>query len=602
MLKKKRERAKRNKRETAGTMKSLVGDDLKKSKIISAWRLVRLAALATIWGAVAIVLVVAYEATQLPDISKLDYRERSIGLRLMTRDRLEFASFGDLYMKPVKFEEIPKALISALLATEDRRFYSHFGIDLISIARAIVINIKDGTIKQGGSTLTQQLAKNLFLTFDRSFERKVQELLLSFWLETSFTKDQILTLYLNRVYFGAGTFGIQSAAHHYFDKPVSALKLHDVALLVGLLKAPSRYNPIINPELSNKRTQQVLENMVSAGKLSSTGAKSAYGDRSIVRERKIAGSGHRYFADWVRERAVAYVPHFPGDRKISTTLNITLQRKAEEAVLDGLRLGKRRKAEQAAMVVLDKTGAVLAMVGGKNHAHSQFNRATQALRQPGSAFKPIVFLAALVSSLEPGTMISDTPLKIGDWAPRNFDGKFRTLVSLKEALAMSYNVASVRLSEKVGRTKIIKIAHRMGIVSTLDDEPSLALGTSEVSLLQLTAAYAAISNGGYPVEPHGVTKVTASDGKVIYKRRPQLGPRIASHGEISEMNEMMEAVILAGTGKKADIGRQAAGKTGTSQGHRDAWFIGYADGLVAGVWVGRDDAGSMIGITGGGLP
>tara|TARA_B100001123_G_scaffold427150_2_gene542297 strand:+ start:1436 stop:3256 length:1821 start_codon:yes stop_codon:yes gene_type:complete len=591
-----------NKQVAVATARPARRDGLKKKKIISAWRVVRLASLATIWGAVAIVLVVVYEATQLPDISQIDYRERNIGLRLMTKNRLEFASFGDLYMEPVEFKEIPEALISALLATEDRRFHSHFGIDLISIARAIVINVKDGTIKQGGSTLTQQLAKNLFLTFDRSFERKVQELLLSFWLETSFTKEQILTLYLNRVYFGAGTYGIQSAANHYFGKPVSALKLYDAALLVGLLKAPSRYNPIINPELSKKRTRQVLENMVSAGKLSSTDAKSAYRDRSIIRVKKIVSRGHRYFADWVRERSVAYVPNFPGDRKISTTIDMVLQRKAEDAIQNGLKLGKSRKVEQAAMVVLDKTGAVLAMVGGKNHAHSQFNRATQALRQPGSAFKPIVFLAALLSGFEPGTMIPDSPLKIGDWAPRNFDGKFRNLVSLKEALAMSYNVASVRLSTKVGRAKIIKIAHRMGIVSKLDDEPSLALGTSEVSLLQITAGYAAIANGGHPVEPYGVTEITSRGEKVIYKRRSQLGPRIASNKEIAAMNEMMEEVILAGTGKQADIGRQAAGKTGTSQGHRDAWFIGYAGELVAGVWVGRDDASSMIGVTGGGLP
>ena len=554
-----------------------------------------------IWGFTITMLTLAYETTQLPDISKLDFKQRSSGVRLIASDGVEFASFGDLYRKPISLKEIPLTIINALLATEDRRFFDHFGIDPISILRALVVNLRDGSIKQGGSTVTQQLAKNLFLTSKRSFERKIQELLLAFWLEASFSKDQILTLYLNRVYFGSGTYGVQSASYHYFNKPAKFLTLYDSALLIGLLKAPSRYNPIANPKLAKKRTVQVLINMVNAGFLDNKKIRQALANKSYIVRASQRGSGHRYFADWVRDRSSAYTAYLSVDRKVHTTLNPKLQRQAERAIAGGLQIGRGKGVQQGAMVVLDKTGAVLAMVGGRSYTSSQFNRVTQALRQPGSSFKPIIYLAALKKGYMPGSIIPDTPLSIGEWSPRNFDGKFRISVTLKEALVMSLNIPTVRLSESIGRRSSINLARQLGITSQLKNEPSLALGASEITLLELTAAYVAFSNGGHPVSPYGIKRVTVPQHGLIYKKTQVDQAPVAKIEKIKLIDKLLSDVIRTGTGKKAAIQRYAAGKTGTSQRYRDAWFIGYSEELIAGVWFGRDDANSMDEVTGGGL-
>jgi penicillin-binding protein 1A len=566
------------------------------------WSVIRFFCLVLIWGIVIISVVLAYEATQLPNISKLENQERSFGVRLLASNGEEFASFGDLYRKPALFEDLPSTLVNALVATEDRRFHSHFGIDPISIIRAALINLRDGSIRQGGSTITQQLAKNLFLTSKRNLERKIQELLLAFWLEASFSKNQILTLYLNRVYFGSGSYGIQSASHHYFNKPVEFLELYDTALLVGLLKAPSRYNPIANPVLADKRTTQVLINMVNAGFLDKDLAKQASKKRSNIAKANIRSSGHRYFADWVRARSSAYAAYLSKDQKVYTTFRSDLQNKAEAAISKGLQLGKKKGVLQAAMVVLDKKGAVLAMVGGKSYSASQFNRATQAHRQPGSAFKPIIYLAALNRGYKPATLIADSPLTIGAWSPQNFDGKYRKTVSLREALTLSLNVASVRLSENIGRSSTISLARKLGITSKIEDKPSLALGTSEVTLLELTAAYVAFSNGGYPIEPYGIKKVVTANDDVIYKTHQNRLTPVAKSETIKSIDEMLVDVIRRGTGKKASFSRVAAGKTGTSQSYKDAWFIGYSGPFIVGIWLGRDDAAPMDGVTGGGLP
>ena len=560
------------------------------------------AVLGAIWGIAIILAIGIYQATQLPDLSKLELKKRDIGVRLLNKKGTSFATYGDFYLKPVGFSEIPPFLIDALIATEDRRFLKHWGIDPISLIRAMTVNLKEGRIKQGGSTLTQQLAKNLFLVFDKSLERKLQELLLAFWLEMSFTKEQILTLYLNRVYFGSGVFGLSAAAQHYFGKAVKGLEVQEAAMLVGILKAPSRYNPRTNLSVAKKRANQVLKNMVNAGFLKQNQLKKYTIYKLKMREQLRLEKGTWYFADWIRERAEAYSGNVHVNKEILTTLDPRLQKKAELALSNELNRDKSNKDLQGAIVVLDPGGRILAMVGGKNYFKSKFNRATQARRQPGSAFKPIVFLAALSKGLNPKTTISDQPLEIGNWRPKNFDGKYRASVSLRQALAMSYNVATVRLSETIGRSLTIKTANRLGIISKLDDEPSLALGSSGVSLLNLTAAYAAIANGGFPIEPHGITSVLTENGEPVYNRRAQTVTPIASPEVIEAMNSMLEDVISYGTGKKASIGRRAAGKTGTSQDYRDAWFIGYSQGLTVGVWVGRDDNLPMREVTGGSMP
>ena len=535
-------------------------------------------------------------------MSDLEFKKRDIAVSLVDSRGQKFAAYGDFYLEPVTFNEIPKFLIEALVATEDRRFFQHWGIDPLSLARAAIVNLKQGKIKQGGSTLTQQLAKNLFLVFDRSVERKVRELLLALWLEMSFTKEQILTLYLNRVYFGSGVFGLRAAAEYYFGKSVSDLRLNEAAMLIGILKAPSKYNPRTNFSLAKKRTTQVLNNMMRAGFLEKNILRKHVKYRVKIKPQLNLQKGTWYFADWIRERAKAYSNNVYSNKRVFTTLDLSLQKKAEAALANQLNRSNSNKQLEGAVVVLDATGKVLAMVGGRNYFKSKFNRATQSRRQPGSVFKPVVFLAALSKGLSPETVISDQPLEIGSWRPKNFDGVYRTQVSLRQALQMSYNLATVRLSEKIGRDLTIKMAYRLGINAKLDNKPSLALGSSGVSLINMTAAYVAISNGGFPVEPYGISSIETEKGELIYARREQAATPIASPKVMADMNLMLEDVIARGTGKKANIGRTAAGKTGTSQDYRDAWFIGYSEGLTVGVWVGRDDNRPMRKITGGSIP
>jgi penicillin-binding protein 1A len=558
--------------------------------------------LVCIWATGLLAVVLAYEATQLPDISNLASMTRSGGVRLLSSDGREFASYGAQHGRPIEAKHLPPALINALLATEDRRFNDHFGVDPISIARAMIVNLRAGSIRQGGSTLTQQLAKNLFLSPDRSVERKLQELLLAFWLEASFSKQQILTIYLNRVYFGSGAYGVDAAARKYFGQPAEKIGLYQSALLAGLLKAPTRYNPVAHPKRSSKRTRQVLLNMVDAGLLSKAKADAASSKPPKIQGTASVSRGHRYFADWAFERAASYTGPVNADRTVRTTMDRRLQRLAEAAVKIEISKAGGGAARQAAVVVMGHDGAMLAMVGGKSHAASQFNRATQALRQPGSAFKPFVYLAALSAGYTPDTTIEDAPLEISGWKPRNFDGKFRGPVTLRQALAKSLNVATVRLSEAIGRRGTIALARRLGITAALKNEPSLALGAGEVTVLELTAAYTALANGGYPVEPFGIASIATSDNAAGYRHQRSSLPPVASSEAVAQLDDMLEEVIRSGTGKRAAIGRPAAGKTGTSQDHRDAWFVGYAGDLVVGVWVGRDDARPMNGVTGGGLP
>ena len=564
--------------------------------------LTRFLILAVIWVSIAVVGVLAYEATQLPDISNLIRVTRSDGIRLLASDGSEFASFGSVHGRPIEIADMPPTLINALVATEDRRFFQHFGIDPIAVLRAVYVNLRDGGIRQGASTLTQQLAKNLFLTADRSLERKLQELLLSFWLEASFTKEQILTIYFNRVYFGAGTYGIDAAARKFFGKPPEQLGLYESALLVGLLKAPSRYNPAANPQLAAERTRVVLRSMVESGLLAQDRAEAALANPPPTRLTAVISRGYRYFADWVLDRSAGYAGGAGGDQTIITTLDRTLQDLAETAVRDGLAADATADAAEISMVVMTADGSVRAMIGGRDYARSKFNRATQARRQPGSAFKPFVYLAALAAGYQPDSMIDDTPVTLAGWSPRNFDGRFHGPVTLRRALALSLNAATVRLSEAVGRRRIVALVRQLGLTAKMNEGPSLALGVNEVTPLELTAAYAALANGGHPVEPHGITAVSSTGGRDIYRHQAARQARVVPPVALAGLTEMLREVIRAGTGRQAAIGRPAAGKTGTSQNHRDAWFVGYTDDLVAGVWIGRDDSRPMDRLTGGQTP
>jgi len=558
-----------------------------------------------IWGVVVGGAVLAWLAYDLPDVEEAvakTTRRPAVALLAAGGERL--ASFGDDYRRPVNVSEVAPTLPQAIMATEDRRFYDHWGIDLRGLARAMWANLKAMRVVQGGSTLTQQVAKNLFLTPERTLKRKVQEVLLALWLERTFTKDEILTLYINRVYLGAGTYGMEAASWRYFGKSARHVTLYESALLAGLLKAPSRYNPASNPDLAAKRTAVVLKAMVAAGYITSQEAQAAKAQqgKAYLKARQEKRTG-RYFSDWVMGRVNGFIGAVGRDIRVTTTLDASLQLRIENAVERMLAgSGVKARATQAAVVVLSHDGAIRAMVGGRSYNRSQFNRATQALRQPGSAFKTFVYLTGFEAGLSPSSTMTDGPVSIGDWKPQNIDGKYSGPMSLKTAFARSVNTVAVKVGQKAGFPKVAETARRLGITSPLNTHPSIALGAGEVTLMELTAAYGAIANGGYGVWPYGIARARDAANRTLFARSGGGPGRVVAPVVVRSMKEIMAEVVSKGSGRAARFGRRAYGKTGTSQEFRDAWFIGFTDRLVAGVWVGNDNGAPMKKVTGGGLP
>ncbi|MFQ5467590.1 MAG: transglycosylase domain-containing protein, partial [Kiloniellaceae bacterium] len=564
-------------------------------------RLLVWGASAAIWAVLVVAALVAWYAYDLPEIADVGAVERRPAVSLVAADGTLLASYGDVYGTTVAVKDLPPALPHAVLAIEDRRFYDHPGIDFIGLARAAWANLRAGRIVEGGSTITQQLAKNLFLSPERTVKRKVQEMLLAFWLEQSFTKDQILGLYLNRVYLGAGTYGVDAAARRYFGKPASEVNLYESAVLAGLLKAPSRYNPARDASRADARAARVLRAMTEAGYV--TAAQAARALRDKTRGRAAAGAQARYFADWVMARVADYVGAVDRDLTVITTLNPVYQTIAERELARMLdSQGPKRGVRQGAVVVLDPTGAVRAMVGGRDYDASQFNRATQALRQPGSAFKAFVYLSALEAGHEPDERLTDAPIEIGDWTPSNYADRYYGVVTLREAFARSLNSVAVRLSESVGRGKVAAAARRLGLTTPLTKRPSIALGASEVTLLEMTGAYAAFANRGYGVWPYGIEEIRGPKGELLYRRAGGGPGRVVRPRVVDAMTDLMTATVAWGSGKAANPGRPAAGKTGTSQAFRDAWFLGFTADFVAGVWLGNDDGSPSRNVTGGSLP
>ncbi|WP_417455045.1 transglycosylase domain-containing protein [Kiloniella sp.] len=554
-----------------------------------------------IWGTILLGGLVAYYAWDLPDVGGLDQVSRRPSVTLMSDDGIRLASYGDVYGDVLDVDEMSPYLSQAIIAIEDRRFYDHFGIDLLGIARAMLVNIRAGRMAHGGSTITQQLAKNLFLSSERSLKRKVQEALLAIWLEQKFTKKQILTLYMNRVYFGAGTYGVDAASRIYFGLSARKVGLYESALIAGLLKAPSRYNPTSSASKAENRTNLVLQAMVDARFITSEEAAKAKKNRPSLK-RDTNGQG-KYFTDWVLRQVDEYIGGYRGDIVVHTTLNTRHQRLAEKNLLKILKDNrKKHNVEQAAVVVMSNYGSVTAMVGGRDYRASQFNRVTQALRQPGSAFKPFVFLAGIESGLRPDSRFVDKPIKVGKWKPGNYKGKYYGDVTLRDAFARSMNSVAVQVSEKVGRKQVAGVAHRLGIETDLDTSPSIALGASEVTLLELTAAYSVFSNGGNAVSAYGIKEIQDRNGNKLYQRTGSGLGRVVKTRDVAMMNDMMSATVAWGTGKAAQTGRAAAGKTGTTQDSRDALFVGYTPYTVAGVWFGNDNGSPMKSVTGGTLP
>lgn len=544
---------------------------------------------------------VAYCFATLPDIEEAVQRTRQPSTTITAENGNEIQSFGSVYSTIIMPDHLPKYVTEAIVATEDRRFYQHFGFDIISFTRAMITNLIHRRYVQGGSTITQQVAKNLFLTSQKNMKRKVQELLLAFWLEHKFSKKQILALYMNRVYLGNGTYGIESAANKYFQKAAEDLNLHEAAILAGMLKAPSRYNPIASLERANGRARVVLQNMADNALISQEQVETAM-HMMLGPEVSDKVSGGKYFADWIYNDVNNILGERSEDVYVHTTLNQDIQEQVERILEETLVQNRAKHVTQGAVVVLDKSGAVLAMAGGADYRKSQFNRAVSALRQPGSAFKPFIYLTALQKGFSADDKLDDFPLSIGSWKPENIDKKYYGKVTLSTALIKSLNLATVSLSEQCGRRDVIANAKKMGITTPLTNDPSLALGTSEVRVIDLAAAYASLANGGYAVWPYGILEIFSRDGYQRYMREGDADKRILNGKDVAELNKILEKVINSGTGKRAALPFYAAGKTGTSQDFRDAWFAGFTGKAVCVVWLGNDDNSPMKGVTGGTLP
>jgi penicillin-binding protein 1A len=556
-----------------------------------------------VWCAVGIAGLLIYYASQLPPIDQLAVPKRPPNIAILADDGALIANRGDTGGAAVHLSDLPPYLPKAFVAIEDRRFYSHFGIDPIGIGRAIVRDVTGRGGMEGGSTLTQQLAKNLFLTQERTLSRKIQEAILALWLERKYSKDQILELYLNRVYFGSGAFGVEAAAQKYFGKSAKLVNLSEAAVLAGLMKSPTRLAPNHNLEAANARAAQVITAMAEQGHITEAMAKLALAKPAAVVHEKGSGSIN-YAADYVMDMLDDTVGAIDEDIVVTTTLDEKMQALGERALTEELNAkGEKYGVGQGALVALDPNGAVKALVGGRNYTDSQFNRAVAAKRQPGSAFKPFVYLSALEKGLTPDTVREDAPITVKGWNPENYSREYFGPVTLTKALSLSLNTVAVRLGLEVGPKAVVKTAHRLGISSDLEPNASIALGTSEVTPLELVAAYAAFANGGIGVQPHVISRVRTANGKQIYARKNASFGRVIDPQYVAMMNEMMEETLLTGTAHKAELpGWQAAGKTGTSQEWRDAWFVGYTSYLVAGVWLGNDDGEPTKKVSGGNLP
>ncbi len=556
-------------------------------------------------GGIAFGCMLVYYTMVFPDPLKLQHKERAPVIRILARDGSVLSKRGTAhdYMPLIM---LPRHVIDAVVATEDRRFFSHWGFDPAGLLRATFANMRAGRFVQGGSTLTQQLAKNLFLSRERTIRRKLEELALATWLEVRLTKEDILELYLNRVYFGGGAYGIEAAAQRYYDKSARSLSIAEAAVIAGLLKAPSRYSPTASPTAARRRGRSVLNKMRLAKVITHQQYKNATAD--VVRFAKRKETSRRnaaaYAIDYILSRMPGLITGNHREIVVETTLDADLQKVSQDAVLKVLAgKAKEQRANQAALVLLDSDGSIRAMVGGRSHTESQFNRAVKARRQPGSAFKPFVYLAALENGLTPDSTTYDLPIKVDGWAPRNGSGTYQGAVSLRYALAKSINTVAVRLNQEVGSGRVIATAQRLGINSKLRPEPSLALGTSEVNLLELTGAYTVFANGGYPVEPFAIRRVRTNTGRVLYARLGAPTTPIVAVEHVGAMNDMLNAALVVGTGRRAGLPRHpAAGKTGTSQQFRDAWFVGYSAHMAAGVWLGNDNGRTMDKVMGGSFP
>jgi penicillin-binding protein 1A len=558
-----------------------------------------------VWGLIFVVAFFAVFAVDLPDTSKLYDVKRQPSISYLDRSGALVAVRGSQYAPPVDLDKLPPYVPKAFIAIEDRWYYYHIGFNPWGIVRSQIYNWthKGGPLR-GGSTITQQLARNLFLTPKQNYRRKAQELILAVWLEARFSKKQILELYLNRVYFGAGAYGIEAASQRYFGKPASRLTLGESALLAGMMKGPSRYSPVAATDRAARRATMVLDEMVRIRAITPEEREEAF--RNKVRVNPVlANQRAQYFTDWVDDQVRSLVGEPTEDLVVETTLDLPLQASAEQAVQRGVAAAKNQGVQQAALVSIDGEGRIRAYVGGVNYLQSQYDRATMARRQAGSAFKPFVYLTAMEAGRTPETPVVDEPVTIGSWQPRNYTGKYLGPITLEVALKESINTVAARLANEVGTSNVAATARRLGITSPIQLDPSMALGAVEVSPLEMTQAFAPFANGGFMAKGYGIERIRTATGRVLYDHGVDRPARNAVIGTpaLQYMNQMMRQTIASGTGTRANVaGFDLAGKTGTTSDYKDAWFVGYTGGFVTAVWVGKDDNTPMKKVTGGGAP
>ncbi len=582
------------------------------------WALVEPASEGATMGAVGLVLALALALPAFYETSDEDWLKKSeLAVQFLDRYGNEVGARGIKHNDSIPIEEFPDHLVKATLATEDRRFYEHFGIDVPGTLRALVVNAQAGGVVHGGSSITQQLAKNLFLSNERTLERKVKEAFLALWLETRLTKNQILKLYLDRAYLGGGAFGVDAAAQYYFNKSARDVTLAESAMLAGLFKAPTRYAPHINLPAARARANTVLDNLIEAGMMTEGQVFGARRNPASSVDRRDERQPN-YYLDYAFDEMKKLVDKLPKSVQervfiVRTGLDVNLQRQSEQAVEETLRdYGRQYGARQAATAVFENDGTLRALVGGRDYSESQFNRATDALRQPGSSFKPYVYAAAFIHGLKPSTVVVDGPICIGNWCPGNYSGGYSGSQTLTTALVRSVNTIPVRLSitvgngsPRTGRNKIVALAKSMGLRTPLADTPSLPIGAGEVTVFDHAAAFATFPNGGMAVTPHAILEVRSATGELIWRfDRDGPKPRRVMPAQVAaDINMILTQAVEAGTGRRAILdGVKAAGKTGTTNAYRDAWFAGYTGNMVAAVWYGNDDYAPTNRMTGGSLP
>jgi penicillin-binding protein 1A len=552
---------------------------------------------AVLLGLIALAVAVAVAVASLPGYSQLAKRS-DLGqmVRVHASNGAVLVSLGPSFGQWLRYDQIPPAMRSAMIAIEDRRFRSHPGVDPIGIARAVGSAAVGGHRVRATSTITQQLARNIFLTNNRSMGRKIKEAVLALALERKFTKDQILELYLNRVYFGGGAYGIDAASRRFFGHSADHLSLGEAAIIAGLVKAPSNYSPTADVEAARARSEVVLKTMVANGFITADEAASADPARIQIHSTTKQDSV-RYFTDWALPQLDTLIDETSEPIDVWTTLDPRMQQAAQRAVV-----AYSPDGAQGALVALDRDGAVRAMIGGKSYPNSIYNRATQAERQPGSAFKLFVYLAALESGMKPTDTMVDRPVDIKGWQPRNSTRNYAGPVTLREAFSRSINTISAQIGEQLGFSTIADMAHRFGITSRISTYPAMVLGTSDVRLIEMTQAFASVANRGVAVAPYGITKVVTVNGSELYRHEPAEQRVLVAPWVAAEMTDLLQSAVLTGTGRAAQIGRPVAGKTGTTQSNKDGWFIGFSSGLTTGVWMGRDDARPISGLQGGTAP